>query len=1218
MQQLEPTYLRYIYDGLLKGSIHPENAAELPEGLIGLYEEAFDERTSVVERQKLLERFSIWALLKKEVSAAFVAEVLRETEDDIQEFISTYSAWFNSPESGKYQLYHERLKVYLLQKLSEGEVHRLHEKLLSRLEKAIKEQKADEFEFYGLEFLGGHLGISAMLNGDGKKLIELAYSQTHWQRQLKISKVYTWTKNGLKEVMTWASKYNDDEVIECGLQMVELHHQEQNAAPQIVALVAEGDIDSALKRIEQFGGNDKEGLQRKFILYMLCLMELTLLESKDKQFRKEGIEKLLKHLDEQLPVDHSVLNWNDFFSSYLIFQIACELTELRLDYLIIYKRTNYWERDWLFNQGLFSELQLRQIIELVKLIEDESDRYFALFQVVKELLKQNKLEEALEISNYINDELLKGQTLRFIAIELTKGGKINEALVCLESVKDVKEKSLFYSSFATILANDGNINDAFHYINNIIDEVEKSKALSSISIELTKQGKYIEALECIFNIEYNNVKISAQSSISCELFKLGNFSESKSLINEAIQATKKITDKSSRCALLRQLSNDLHSQGEQYEAELLVQESIQLALTIRINDEFSNDEFQIISQHEISEQLFYNILKSILFDYVIKQDLKQALVCINHLGEKYFNSRTLKEFFLFIKKNDISTDNYIVKAILERIYSLQKSQNDKFCAILLAAQFKLDKTIQFLNSYTVQGKSNNLLEEVLFYVINEGDIFGTSILYLNHISIQKGALIELKKERIMDEIATVFFQKGRINQAIKCTDSMNLKQKEIARKKFSEDFIKQGEFSEALNCARFLNDVNLKFKIFISISNELYKKGRTDEAYNMLLEAEILSNQLSSRSLKYASQKELFHAMLFQGMKEDAYLILQKMLSDTQLINSISERLKIMINLSSMFLDINKHIHYEQLIHEILKISRHLDPMESRSEILFEIALELKEQHKTELSKSILNEAIDCINVISESSEKEFALVNKWFEIAKFGQFEEAINGLNIMIKKAIIDPYRVDCVLYEITKVLLDQNLPSKAIECIGTINSVYWKNVSLTQVSDYFLMNGQIKEALLYTYQNESLREKSTSLSRIAIDYLKKGDQLKSIKISQEISLINERQKCWQTVGQFYEKHYGILKALWHSKQTQYVETKTHYLKGIVNSIGIFDCIKELILSSLSHYINDIESMEVLLQKHALHQLFFQEFSALKLERFNRTLNLQWAIDIKNQLPN
>jgi hypothetical protein len=110
------------YDGLIKGSIHPENAAELPEGLIGLYEESFDEKQPVHLRQQLLERFAIWALLKKEVSAHFVAEVLNQPTLEIQEFIATYSAWFNSPESGKYQLYHERLKVYLLQKLKSFEI----------------------------------------------------------------------------------------------------------------------------------------------------------------------------------------------------------------------------------------------------------------------------------------------------------------------------------------------------------------------------------------------------------------------------------------------------------------------------------------------------------------------------------------------------------------------------------------------------------------------------------------------------------------------------------------------------------------------------------------------------------------------------------------------------------------------------------------------------------------------------------------------------------------------------------------------------------------------------------------------------------------------------------------------------------------------------------------------------------------------------------------
>ena len=164
MPQLEPTYLRYIYDGLVKGSIHPENAAELPDGLIGLYEEAFDERTSVVKRQKLLQRFAIWALLKKEVSAGFVAEVLGETEEEILNFISTYSAWFNSPESGKYQLYHERLKVYLLQKLSEGELNKLTEQIFQRLKIHFVTTNANEFHEYAQYYFLDYYNIIVNLN----------------------------------------------------------------------------------------------------------------------------------------------------------------------------------------------------------------------------------------------------------------------------------------------------------------------------------------------------------------------------------------------------------------------------------------------------------------------------------------------------------------------------------------------------------------------------------------------------------------------------------------------------------------------------------------------------------------------------------------------------------------------------------------------------------------------------------------------------------------------------------------------------------------------------------------------------------------------------------------------------------------------------------------------------------------------------------------------
>jgi len=441
MPHLEPSYLRYIYDGLVKGSIHPENAAELPEGLIGLYEEAFDERQPVHKRQQLVERFAIWALLKKEVSAEFVAEVLEQPIDEIQDFISTYSAWFNSPESGKYQLYHERLKVYLLQKLSEKEIQTLHEKLITRLEQAIKDQKADELDWYGLEFIVQHYAINAMLSGDGRKLLALAYDQNHWQRQIRISKGYNWTKSGLHATMSWASKYNDDEVIECGLQLVDLHHQEQNAAPQIVALVAEGDFDAALKRIEDFGGNDKEGLQRKFILYMLCLMELTLLDSKDKPFRREGIEKLLKHLDEQLPVDHSIMNWDDFFPSYWVFQMVFIWEELGIEYEIVFFRTYYCNSDWILQKGPFSEIQLTLIAQAFQwvLSPESKDNSFA--NVSYEYTKSGNLNKALKIATKISTRhYQRCKALKVIAFELIKMGDFKGVRKTSKQINKTEQK----------------------------------------------------------------------------------------------------------------------------------------------------------------------------------------------------------------------------------------------------------------------------------------------------------------------------------------------------------------------------------------------------------------------------------------------------------------------------------------------------------------------------------------------------------------------------------------------------------------------------------------------------------------------------------------------------------------------------------------------------------------------------------------------------------
>ena len=159
----DPAYLRTIYDGLLLGTLHKDNASALPMGLVGMYEEALPPASNVNERKKFLKFFSVWALLKKEVSVAFLMPLLEGwSEEIIIYYLNKYSKWFNSPQSGKYVLYHERLRAFILQKTT-----KLIEQNLSLLNCLLKYQgKNETLKIEIVDYLqiyyGDHLFISAI------------------------------------------------------------------------------------------------------------------------------------------------------------------------------------------------------------------------------------------------------------------------------------------------------------------------------------------------------------------------------------------------------------------------------------------------------------------------------------------------------------------------------------------------------------------------------------------------------------------------------------------------------------------------------------------------------------------------------------------------------------------------------------------------------------------------------------------------------------------------------------------------------------------------------------------------------------------------------------------------------------------------------------------------------------------------------------------------
>ena len=155
MSAIDPSYIRNIRDGLKNEHIEANNIEALPEGLVGLYDkELFPPSLKWKQRKETLQFFLVFALAQKEISADFAATILgdewckvianeNETTEEkrlkkVNEFIQLHSKRFSSVGEGKYQLYHERFRVYILQKVSEGDLTQFNQLFISLCESELK------------------------------------------------------------------------------------------------------------------------------------------------------------------------------------------------------------------------------------------------------------------------------------------------------------------------------------------------------------------------------------------------------------------------------------------------------------------------------------------------------------------------------------------------------------------------------------------------------------------------------------------------------------------------------------------------------------------------------------------------------------------------------------------------------------------------------------------------------------------------------------------------------------------------------------------------------------------------------------------------------------------------------------------------------------------------------------------------------------------------
>lgn len=400
MQQLEPTYLRYVYDGLSKGTISSKNPTSLPSGFIGLFEDEFPSSMSLLERMTVLNRLATWALFKDPVSIEMFADVRNEHPDNTTALVDSYSKWFNSPEPGKYVLYHDRLRTYLLQKLSDYEVQDLNEKLINYLENALKTEGLKEAQTYALEHLSTHMAVESQMGKNYERLHDYVNQEELWKRQINTSNEYKWSKKCLQYSIKESSRRHKEEnsILAC-VNLVSINRLEQKDFEQIISFYNDDEFDIVLNRLESLD-IDNRILIITNILYRLTHNDLQKLE-----FNKVFTEKLSILLNDATVKTESDLS--SYCSQLQIYFIYKKLKTIDVDLSFMWDGRNNFKKEDIINNE-YTDHEIEDILKLTDVIElnDKIQNNFYETQEISTHLKKSEksYQDCMKLKKKLNSE----------------------------------------------------------------------------------------------------------------------------------------------------------------------------------------------------------------------------------------------------------------------------------------------------------------------------------------------------------------------------------------------------------------------------------------------------------------------------------------------------------------------------------------------------------------------------------------------------------------------------------------------------------------------------------------------------------------------------------------------------------------------------------------------------------------------------------------------
>jgi hypothetical protein len=128
----------------------------------------------------------------------------------------------------------------------------------------------------------------------------------------------------------------------------------------------------------------------------------------------------------------------------------------------------------------------------------------------------------------------------------------------------------------------------------------------------------------------------------------------------------------------------------------------------------------------------------------------------------------------------------------------------------------------------------------------------------------------------------------------------------------------------------------------------------------------------------------------------------------------------------------------------------------------------------------------------------------------------------------------------------------------------------------------------------------------------YLKQGNEILAFEKVLKITQINNRIKFWKKLGSENYLEKSITFCITQIKTLPNEEAIFFYKSGMAEAITATNANASNVLELLELVKEDTKSIAHLLQMHALYLCFFENTNSIKMQRLNKTLNIQWALDI------